>query len=140
MKTIILSAISTLFLGGIGSTAFASGFQCESTDGYNVRLFNYVHAESGTRTPAVLVISHGEEGTLLVRKGEEIRKHTRVNTVQYVVEGSRKLDADVAILQISFREGAEVLEADESVGGQLILDKDGAKAVSELTCTRYLKQ
>lgn len=140
MKTIFLGAICALLLGCMENSAFASGFRCDGADGYSIKLFNHIDAESGTRTPAVLVISHGSDGTVLVRKGEQIRKHIRTSTVQYIVEGSRKLDADLAILQISFREGMDVLEAGETVEGQLILDRDGAKSVTELTCSRYLKQ
>ena len=83
---------SVLCVAAIQTSAFASGFKCEGDMGYNVKLYNDT---SSTRTPAVLVISQVGQGTLLTREGTEISKHNRPNTVQYVVEGNRKLDADM---------------------------------------------
>jgi len=136
MKSTIISvfAMAAMVLSG---TVFASGFTCEANDGYNAKVFNNVNPTKGTRTPAALIISN-EEGTLLVRKDAEIKKNNRLNTVQYVVEGSRKADADQVILQISFKEGREVLEAGDTADGQLILVKDGVREVKQVVCTRYL--
>jgi hypothetical protein len=142
MKTVNLGMITLLFLG-LGSSAFASGFKCESVhsrQAYTVRLYNHVSPTTGTRVPAVLVISEEEQGTLLVRKNGEISKHVRANSVQYVVNGNERLGVERAILQIAFREGREVLAAGESVDGQLILVReDGGRSVTDLTCSRYLK-
>jgi hypothetical protein len=121
----------------LAQTAMASGFQCEG-DGYNVKLYNRTDA---TRTPAVLVVSQEDASpaTLLKRSGDEISKTNRANTVRYTVEGNRKIDADSVILQIAFKEGREVLADGETADGQLILVRDGAKQVIDLTCSRYLK-
>ncbi len=137
MKKNIVSvfAVSALVLC---TSVFASGFKCESNDGYNVKLFNNVDPTQGTRTPAALVVSN-DEGTLLVRKGADISKTNRLNTVRYTAEGSRKVDADQVILQISFKEGLEVLADGETADGQLILVKDGDREVKDLVCSRYLK-
>jgi len=137
MKANLLTAlVITVF----GSSAFGSGFKCEGEDGYRVKLYNNVKATDGTRTPAVLVISHDDMGTLLVRKGEEIRKRNYTTSVRYVVEGNRKLDADTAIVQIQFKEGSEVLKEGEIVTGQLVLVSDGESRKLDLLCARYLKQ
>lgn len=138
MKTAVNSLIA-LVIAVSGSAAFADGFKC-SGEGYNVKLFNHVHAASGTRTPAVMVISSEEEGTLLVRRNDDISKTNRLNTVRYTVEGSRKLGADQAVLQVRFKQGQEVIEDGEVRPGQLILTADGEKEVLELDCERYLKQ
>ena len=138
MRKNVLSVLALSFIA-IGSTAFGSGFDCVGEDGYNAKLYNHVDPENGTRTPAALIISNVEEGTLLVRKGGSIRKHNRANTVQYVVDGNRKLAADTAILQIRFKEAVEVLEEGETAEGQLILVADGERNVLDLTCFRYLK-
>lgn len=133
MKTAIILGLAMAFSG----TVFASGFKCESADGLNVKLFNHVDPNTGTRIPAVLVISY-EQGTLLVRRQYEIKKINRRNTVQYVVNG-RGLDANTAILQIRFKEGREVLAEGERAEGQLILVDYGDKQVIALDCERYLK-
>ncbi len=129
-----------LVLGSV--SAFGSGFKCETINAVpatSVKLFNHINAEDGTRTPAAMVISNEDEGTILVAKGSAIRKHNRANTVQYVVDGNKRLGADSAILQITFKEGREVLEAGEVVRGQLILVDGSDRSVSELDCERYLK-
>lgn len=132
--------LTVLAISVFGTGAVADGFKCEGTNSdYNVQLYNKVMPEEGTRTPAVLVVSDAEEGTLLVRRGGAIRKHNRDNTVQYVVEGNRKLGADTAILQIRFKQGREVIEAGETRPAQLILITDGEKEVLPLSCERYLK-
>ena len=63
----------------------------------------------------------------------------RTNTVQFVVEGNRKIDADTVIFQVAHKEGRDTLEEGALVDGQLILLKDQAKEVIELACFRYLK-
>lgn len=122
------------------SAVFGSGFKCESPDGLRVKLFNNVESTAGTRTPAALVISGDLDGTLLVRTGTSISKRIRAHSVQYTVQGTSRLGASAAILQIPFREGRETLSAGETIGGQLILlFEDGDKEVVTLECVRYLK-
>ncbi|MBI1859391.1 MAG: hypothetical protein HYR96_00540 [Deltaproteobacteria bacterium] len=136
MKTMITIGLAIALSG----SAYASGFKCTSDEGLNVKLFNHVDPLSGTRTPAVLVISSDAQGTLIVRKDTEITKHNRANTVQYVVDGSEKVGAETAILQIRFKEGREVLEAREVTAAQLILvSEDNDRSVIALECERYLK-
>jgi len=134
---VTLTTLSFALLAFLQAPAFASGFQCEG-EGYTVKLFNRTDS---TRTPAVLVIGQADAtpSTLLRRKGAEIHKVNRTNSVQYVVDGSRRLNADKAILQVSFKEGRDTIEEGESVPGQLILVQDEDRTVVELTCERYLK-
>jgi len=132
--------LTALAFGIFGTAAFADGFKCVGEDSdYNVKLFNKVMPEDGTRNPAVLVISDAH-GTLLVRRDSDISKTNRQNTVRYTVDGSRKLGADTAILQVRFKQGREVIEEGDTRPGQLILITDGEKEVLELSCERYLKQ
>lgn len=121
------------------TSAMASGFRCAG-DGYNVKLYN--KTAGGTRIPAVFILSHEDASpATLLRRGEgEISKSNRLNTVRYTVDGNSKVGAETVILQISFKEGVEVLEAGEEVPGQLILvNEDGDREVTHLTCERYLK-
>ncbi len=124
----------------VTSATFASGFKCDATDdsGYSAKLFN--HVSGATRTPAVLVVSNKDAnpGTLLKASGEEISKTNRANTVRYTVEGNSKT-ADTVILQISFKEGREVIEAGESADAQLIFVTEGQRDVVPMECVRYLK-
>jgi hypothetical protein len=137
MKTTNLFAIG-LLVAVVGSSSFASGFRCEG-DGYSVKLFN--KTSNATRTPSVMIVSHEDASpaTLLRRDGAAIRKHNRLNTVQYVVDGNNKIGADTVILQIAFKEGQESLEAGETADGQLILVADDSRQVVALACERYLK-
>lgn len=131
--------VTLMVLGMVVTSAtFASGFKCEATDdsGYSAKLFN--HVSGATRTPAVLVVSQKGAGTLLKVDGEEIRKTNRANTVRYTVEGNSKT-ADQVILQISFKEGREVIEAGESADAQLIFVTEGQRDVVPMECVRYLK-
>lgn len=134
--TINLIAIATLVLAG---NANASGFKCEGK-GYNVKLYN--KTVGGTRIPSKFILSHvdADPRTLLTRSEGQIRKHNNANTVQYVVNGNSTVGAETVILQISFKEGLETLEAGEEVPGQLILvEEDGSREVTRLSCERYLK-
>jgi hypothetical protein len=137
MKTLITLGL----MASLASTqAFASGFLCTSKDGLRVKLFNHVDPTSGTRTPAAMVISDETSGTLLVRKGEEIRKQNRSKTVRYAVDGNNSLNAVTVVVQIHFKEGREVLAEGESADGELILiAEDAGRNVFDLTCERYLK-
>lgn len=139
MKTYLLKTLSlSLILSGL---SFASGYTCmseaTSKGKWVVKLFNHTHIE--TRVPAVLVVANDEEGTVLRRFDDEIEKLNRRNTVQYVVEGNRKADADLVIFQVAHKEGRETLREGQEVNGQLILVREDDKDVIELVCTRYLK-
>lgn len=136
MKTVLTITVAI----ALSFAAFGSGFKCESSNGLSVKMFNNIDPASGTRTPAILVVSSDADGTFLVRKGAEIRKHNRVNTVQYVVEGSKASGVETAILQIRFKEGREVLEAEAIADAQLVLiTQAGDRVVESLECARYLK-
>jgi len=126
----------------VGTAAKADGFKCEGDDStLNVKVFNHVHAEKGTRTPAKLIISDLNQGTLAVRSGGEIRKSNLTSKVQYVVDGSRKLGAETAILQVQYKQGRETIAAGDVRPGHLILvDAEGDRTVYELSCERYVKQ
>jgi hypothetical protein len=139
MKSLIVKLVSAGLV--IGTAAFGSGYQCDGQNSegveWAVKLYNHASVES--RVPAVLVVSNESEGTLLRRADTEIKKANRRNTVQYVVEGNRKIDADTVIFQVAHKEGKETFEKGQIISGQLILVKDEAREVIELTCSRYLK-
>ncbi len=127
-----------LAFGLVSGSAMASGFRCEG-EGYNVKMYNLT--SGATRKPAVLVLSHEDASpkTLLTAKGSEIRKHNRVTSVQYVTDGVA-MDLDSVILQISFKEGKEVIAEGDVINGQLILvGEDKSREVVRLSCERYLK-
>lgn len=139
MKSKVVTLLSCAMV--LGTAAFGSGYTCSGTDAqgldWGVKLYNHTSVE--TRVPSILVVSNTEQGTLLKREGSEIKKVNRKNTVQFVVEGNRKIDADSVVFQVAHKEGRETLTDGEEVEGQLILVKDEAKEVVSLTCTRYLK-
>lgn len=138
MKTVTINLLAIVTLA-LATNAQASGFKCEG-NGYSAKLFN--KTTGGTRIPAKFILSHEDASprTLLSRGEGEISKSNNVNTVKYVVHGNTKVSADTVILQINFKEGLETLEAGEQVSGSLILvNEDGSREVSRLTCERYLK-
>lgn len=138
MKVLTINLFAVAIFA-LATNAQASGFRCEG-EGYSAKLYN--KTIEATRTPSRLVVSHEDANphTLLVRTGEEIRKHNRLNSVQYVVDGNGKVGAETVILQINYKEGVEVLENGEEVQGQLILLSEGeSREVIQLTCERYLK-
>jgi hypothetical protein len=136
MKTLQVISTFLVFFAVTGS-AMASGFRCQSTEGYSVKEYDHTDPHTGTRVPAVLVISYESQGTLLVAKNEEIRKHNRVNSIQYSVDGNEKLNADTAIFQVMYKPGQEVSK--KGVPGQLILVQSGTRDAIDLQCERYLK-
>lgn len=139
MKNLVVKLASMAMV--VGTAAFGSGYKCTGTDftgtEWSVKMYNHTSVE--TRVPSVLVISNEDQGTLLLRKDLEIKKANRRNTVQFVVEGNRKIDSDSVIFQVTHKEGRETLEEGEVVSGQLILVKEGSKQVIDLECSRYLK-
>ena len=134
MKNVIFGVLALA-----ASASFASGFRCESEEGFKVKLYN--QTKSGTRVPSKLIVSHenASPATLLVADGSEITKTNRLNTVRYTVDGS-DMNLHQVILQIKFKEGQETIREGEVVEGQLILvDEEGSREVSDLACERYLK-
>jgi len=125
----------------VGSLAFASGYTCESkaptSEKLLVQLYN--HTLTTTRVPAVFILAHEKEGTLLRRFDREIHKVITANTTQFIVEGNEHTEADILVFQVSHREGRETLRNHQAVEGQLILFSKGEKEVISLTCKRYLK-
>lgn len=119
--------------------ALASGFRCDSRDGYRVQIYNHTNASEGTRVPAALVVSHETAGTLLAAKGAEISKRNLSNVVQYTAKGP-KGGLTYAVVQIAFKEGRETLAEGERAYGTLILAKGVDRQTSRLVCSRYLKQ
>lgn len=125
----------------LGTSAFGSGYKCTSGDTAQGEWFvqMYNHTSIQTRVPAVVIISNEAQGTVLRRGAAEITKRNRANSVQFVMEGNRRVDADSVILQILHKEGQQTLSEREEVAGQLILVRDDSKEVISLACARYLK-
>src|SRR5688500_2596961 len=111
MKNLILVAVAMMVTSG----AFASGFKCEG-EGYRVKIFNKLDA---TRTPAVLILSHVEDGTIVKADAEDIQKYNGTTSVRYTVEDTDSWD--LVTIRIVFKEGKEVLEAGEEVDASLLL-------------------
>jgi len=139
MKNLLVKMVSVGLW--VGTAAFGSGYKCTSADTdqgrWSVQMYNRTTHE--TRVPSIIVISNELQGTVLKRNGTQINKVIRTNTVQFVMEGNRLIDADTVIFQVARKEGREVLKKGEETSGQLILVRDGLREVVSLTCARYLK-
>lgn len=138
MKSFSIPTIVAVIAGLFGAPAFASGFRCESRDGVNVKVYNHINPQDGTRVPAVFVVSTDAKGTILVAKGKEISKKLLTRVTQYSVE-SRKAGLEHVILQVYFKEGRDYLAKNERVKGNLIYGAAGVRQVKPLVCSRYLK-
>ncbi len=119
--------------------AFSSGFDCNSSDGFQAKIFNHVDPHSGTNTPAILIVSSARYGTLLVRYQEDIVKKATPTYDRFFTKGNFETNSDNVMLQIRFREGVDVMAAGESTTGQLIFFKGEERAVYSMECLRYLK-
>jgi hypothetical protein len=123
----------------LSTSAFASGFQCTSTEGYNAQVYNYTTAKLGTDTPAAFIISEASQGTVLVATGTEITKQNTKTSVQYTAKGTTELNANSATLQVDATNDGNGLADGEQVDGGLVLTSGSNSQTFNLVCTRYLK-
>lgn len=138
MKTNLM-VLSVVFNAVFALSALASGFVCESNDGYEVKLYNHTDPSKGTKNPAAFLLSSGELGTLVERFDTEIAKTSLSNSTLYSVEGNSKTKSDRIRFAVAFKEGvSEEREGDTVVGNLTFFGGEG-EVNHGLTCTRYLK-
>ena len=153
MKNVMI-VIAALFT----STAFADGFVCQSNDGVlTVKAFNHVHAEKGTRTSSVMIVSDNtiQYGNKTIAKFDSAEGLLDNSGAEYVanvdlrfnntgrqgelIGGTKLGQLDSMILSVPFSY-ADPVEAGEEMDSTLLLVKrDGSKIAIDMTCARYLK-
>ena len=154
----VIAIFSALALATISASAYADGFKCETTDGtLNVKIYNNVEPQAGTRVGAVMIVSDPSVSSgrktiarftdtngVLESRGSRYEANVDLRFSDSARKGENILGTklgqlDMIIADIDFSYAAPV-EANEEVGGRLILVKrNGDRIKADLTCARYLK-
>lgn len=136
MKSLFQFAVVVSLLAS--GSAFASGWLCESQNGFNVKVYNHTDPNKGTNNPAVFILAN-QKGTLLVAKDDQILKRNLAKHVQYTVAGNGDtVWSDWVILQVQSKGGAT--RVGQKVKANLIFSGPGShKIASPATCRRYKK-
>lgn len=152
--------ISVLGLMVLVSTtvARADGFVCQGEDeALNIRVFNHVSPEDGTRVGAVMVLSdagvgHGrktiarfneEAGTLTSNGATYVglvdRRFNDLTRDGELLMGTKLGEVKTVRVAIGFSY-SEPVEAGEELNGRVTLNlRNGSRISQPLVCTRYLK-
>ncbi len=137
MKSLLF--VSLVLCAVLARPSFASGFICDSVDGYRVQLYHHINPSKGTRNPATFVLSSVDRGTLLVRYDSEIAKTSFSTSTLYSVFGNAETHSDRVSLTVKFKEGVDEKRGLKTVGGYLSFLGEEGEVGHGLTCTRYLK-
>jgi len=148
--------ITILALALTATAAHADGFQCSSTDGsLNVRVFNHVRPELGTRNAAVMVLSDpgvgygrktiarfkdvllSNEGAVYtanvdLRYGDSARKGE-------LIAGTKLGHIDTILLAVDHSYNYPVDDGALVAGWLEITKRDGGVISLNMDCARYLK-
>jgi hypothetical protein len=154
MKALVVGMMSLV----TANAAFADGFVCQTVDGsLNIKVFNHVQAEEGTRNAAVMVLSDPavSSGRKTIARFTDVNGTLDSESASFVADvdlrfadsrrkgelilGTKLGELDQVYLDLDYSYNSPV-EAGEEVEGQITLVKRNGKLVSEdVLCTRYLK-
>lgn len=154
MKQIVLLSLFVL----TGWAVHADGFDCQSAaDDLNLKVYNYVEKEKGTRTAAVMVLSdpevqrgrrtiarfrnatqtllsHGALYTALVDSGVD----GTTRSGEYVL-GTRLGYVDRFVVEVAFNYSQPIQDGTKVPGELTLIKNNGDEIYRDLICTRYLK-
>ncbi len=149
-----------VLMGLVASSAYADGFVCQTPQGdLNVKVYNHVRPEDGTRNASVMVLSDPrvEAGRKTIARFTDINETLMSKGARYQADvdlrfsdssrkgeliGGTKLGALKSIeLEVDFTYSAPVAR-DTVLPGNLTLVKRNGEVIEieDLDCTRYLKQ
>ena len=119
----------------MGQLAMASGWDCYGGE-YHAILRN---STTAPRVPAVFVLSHRSEGTILTAKTQDIAKTNLTDHVEYAAFGPGEDLA--ATLSVYHLEGIhQPLKSGDVASGTLLLEeREGKSETVPMLCERYLK-
>lgn len=143
------------------STSFADGFVCESLESdLRVKIYNKVLPSDGTRSASVMIVSDPqvqpgrqtiakfstENGSLITAHSGQLKfigdVDLRFNDMgrsgEYLV-GTRLGEVELIKLNIDFTYGDALSDGDTTSGRIIVVKRNGAAAVRDAVCTRYLK-
>lgn len=112
----------------------AGGIDCTTDDGLRVDIYNKMNADKKW-VAAALLITSDEEGTLLTRRGKEIKEEDKPGVDIYSARANASLFATRLVIEIPTRAGD--LDKGEPRGPKLILLNDDERNVRELTCRTF---
>ena len=134
MKALVISVLVL-----VSSNSFASGFKC-SGQGYNVKLYNQVQPQLGTKNPAILVVSSEQAGTIAVIQGSDLDKAIGASTVSYSGMANGKANGHFMHVELQV---VKQPVANGPFAGQhfalLTLNADNGNIQAKLACEVYLK-
>ena len=139
------------------TVVFADGFNCTSESGLNIKVYNHVDANKGTRTGSVMVISDSSvgAGNKTIAKMSDVKgtmsSKNEVYTAKVdlrftdsshkgeLIAGTKLGMLETIKLSIDFSFAAPV-KAGEQVDALLVLTKrNQSQIVENVSCVRYLK-
>ena len=147
----------------MAAQAHADGFVCTSESGQlNVTVYNHVNPNTGTRTPARMIVSdetapdgdktvavfNADSGTLTLGDSTESNtvyvgkvdlRFSQISAKDANLLGERLADLATVSLAVGFKYGDNLAKGDE-VEALITLEKrDGGTVKEQALCTRYLK-
>ena len=148
MKTLLILTML------IGSSAFADGFVCYSSDrSLKVKMLNHVEPAEGTRTGSVMIvsdqtISDGKKTTVVFDSEEDTLTTDGTfwrGQVPEGVKGGRNIvgtklnQISTFDVQVAYNYNRPVKSGAELSGELIVTKVNGNKLHEDLTCYRYLK-
>lgn len=152
MKSLLITALMLA-----SSSAFADGWVCQTESGLVVKAYNNVHAEEGTRTPSVLIISDSavSGGRKTIAKFTDAEGLVSAEGASYtgnvdlrynntgrkgeLIAGTKLGEIDTITLDVDFSYAAPVAHGDEADATLTVAKRNGEEIVESATCARYLK-
>ncbi len=152
MKTLLITALMLA-----SSSALADGFVCETESGVVVKVYNNVHAEEGTRTPAVMIISDSvvSAGRKTIAKFTDAEGLVTADGASYTgnvdlrynntgrkgewISGTKLGEIDTLHLDVEFSYATPVRHGKVLPALFTVVKRNGDEIQEDATCTRYLK-
>jgi hypothetical protein len=146
------------FVAALSGNAFADGFDCQTADGStNVKIYNHVQAENGTRNGAIMILSNTavSGGSKTIARFTDINGRLGSRSSVYVADvdlrfndsnqkgklllGTKLGFVNTITADLDFSYTTPVNAGEEVSGKLTIAKRDGNLIQANLVCTRYLK-
>lgn len=154
----LVNTFAVIAFAAFSASAQADGFNCQTEDGsVNVKIYNHVSPENGTRNGAIMILSDTSVsgGRKTIARFTDVNGRLSSRSSVYVADvdlrfndsgrkgelllGTKLGNVDTITADLDFSYAAPV-EAGEEIAGKLVIAKrDGNKIRADLSCVRYLK-
>ena len=154
----LVNTFAVIAIATFSASAQADGFSCQTEDGsVNVKIYNHVLPENGTRNGAVMVLSDTSVsgGRKTIARFTDVNGRLSSRSSVYVADvdlrfndsgrkgelilGTKLGMLDTVIADIDFSYAAPVAAGEEVEGTLVLVKRDGSRIKSALSCSRYLK-